>query len=161
MEELPSPKSPQELQSEFLQRGAFYKKGFGILVQGLVCDLDLLDLGERNERVQSIRATINKMTSIYSEMLKEGLSNCPDADLLLPISSKIEELSLECEKIITLATPIDVALEILRFIHAKSMIFRARLQLIQDELRTHAGFEDARLAGTDIFGKKWDSVLGG
>lgn len=153
--------SPETLRDEFLFRGRFYKKGFGVLIQGLICELDLLyeDDGEREKRTEWMRSTLQQMRSIYDQMIEEGLKNSPDADLLTPISEKINVLTTEVERVILTNAPVEEAIEMVRFIFHKAQEFRARLTTLQKQLRTCPGFERTRLSGKDIFGKEWTSCL--
>ena len=159
METIPTPKEPEALVQELLSRGKFYKKGFGVLIQGLVCDLDLFyeEGMNQEEKISSMRSTINQMRNIYEQMLIDGLKESPDADLLLNINQKINELTDEVEKIILTKTTTDKAIEILKAIFRPAQEFRKRLHELLNELRTHSGYERWSLRGQDVFGRDWSS----
>ncbi|OGJ42031.1 hypothetical protein A3J23_02675 [Candidatus Peregrinibacteria bacterium RIFCSPLOWO2_02_FULL_48_14] len=151
---------PEILHTDFLNRGRFYQKGFAVYIQGLINDLDFWRSGDRrDELVDDMRHSCFRMKSIYERLIGEGLRECPDADLLLPIDTLIQELSLALEKIILGQTDIEKAIEILRTIFQNSYQFRLRLIALQNELRSCPGYENTRLSGRDIFGKEWASVL--
>lgn len=151
---------PEKLFQEFQLRGKFYKKGFAILFIGINCDLDIWESIKKPELEASARSQCQQMKAIYQGMLEDGLADSPDADILLPIVQTLDELEWEIEKIFTQNAPTDRAFELTKSIYKAGQLLRSRLYTMQKELRTHQGYEKARISATDIFGGHWDSVFG-
>lgn len=151
----------EKLRTELQERGRFYFKGFGVLVQGVTTHLDIIETsGQSEKRSENLEACVSKMMELYESIPFEEIADSPDYDLLSEIKGAIFLLRDSISNILNGNTPFSEGYRVIELIHEKGMAFRKRLQTLLDELRTHEGCEKEGLQATDVInGRVWKSAI--
>ena len=101
MEEFHKNNTVEKLQQELTERGKYYFKGFGSLLQGLLADLDnITGMGMTPEREKHAREMLNGIINTYQTIPFERIKDHPDYNLLLEIKEAISRLTLEVETVL-------------------------------------------------------------
>jgi len=154
-------RSAEKLRAELQERGRFYFKGFGMILQGVTTHLDIIETSDRSDdRIQFLMNCVGKMIELYESIPFDEIEESPDHDLLSEIRGAIFLLRDSISDILNENTPFSEGYRIIELIHEKGMFFRKRLQTLLDELRTHEGCKREGLQAIDVInGRVWKSAI--
>jgi len=156
MEELHKNNPVEKLQQELAERGKYYFKGFGALLQGVISDLDYFEGFEATPRVEArIWENLNRITELYKSIPFDKITNHPDYDLLSEIKQLVERLALVVEDTLKNKKSIQESQEIIEAIAKKGNEYKARLIALKKKLNLQPNHEKDGLQVVDIDGIVW------
>lgn len=155
-----SPKNPEELRGELIERAKYYAKGFGACIVSLKAELHNYAEGDKDEQnVTYITDTLQEITDLYSAVSLEAIADHPDYDLLSFIKGKIFSLEQETKVILQGKTDTGAVDQIIDDILNAGNNFRDRLNTLLKELRQYPGYERFCFTSTDMNGQLWKQTF--